>query len=147
MRRVLLFAAATLVALPAVADQVTITGGTVYVTRQDCTQLVQHHPAPDVAYQPGVDVHGKYVPPADLPGNDYSNLVPDKVQFEVMVNPLSYGDQAGAAAPGGRYGNTALPVAHVEVDLRSGAVSLNGKPIASQQEQVLLEACRKAGIR
>lgn len=33
-----------------------------------CQTLVQHVPAPDVAYQPGVDVHGKPVAPADLPG-------------------------------------------------------------------------------
>lgn len=33
-----------------------------------CRALVAHEPAADVAYQPGVDVLGRPVAPADLPG-------------------------------------------------------------------------------
>jgi hypothetical protein len=130
----------------ALADQVTVTGGTVYVTKSDCAALVQHHPAADVTYQPGTDVHGKYVAPADLPGNDLSNLVPDKIHFDVRVNPLTY-SQGQAAAQPERYSNTAMPVAHVEVDLKSGQATLNGKPLTGTQDKALLEACRKAGLR
>lgn len=39
-------------------------------SHQMCLFLDQHTPRADVAYQPGVDVHGKAVVPADLNGGD-----------------------------------------------------------------------------
>lgn len=149
MLRLIVFLAALALGLPAEADQVTITGGTVYVTREDCAQLTRHQPAPDVAYKPGADVHGKYVPPADLPGSTYPNLLPDKLQFDVQANPLAYGGSRlrQEAGPGGKFANTTLPVAHVEVDLKSGGATVNGRPLSVAQEGALREACRKAGVR
>ena len=153
MRGFAVFLIALAPAVTVLADQVTITGGTVYVTRSDCQQLVRHHPAPDVAYQPGTDVHGKYVAPADLPGSDAGKLVPDSLHFDVTVNPMAYAGRAAGTAVGpqagqaGKYPNTAAAVAHVDVDLASGETSLNGKPLNGPQEKALLEACRKAGIR
>jgi hypothetical protein len=47
---------------------------------------VEHQPAPDVAYQAGVDVHGRPVAPADLDGG--SNLaVPEviAIPLEILV--------------------------------------------------------------
>jgi hypothetical protein len=144
MMRFALLVVALCVGPAAMADQVTISGGDVYVTRNDCRTLVQHRPAPDVAYQPGTDVHGKYVAPADLPGSGYAAGLPDKVQFNVVVNPLAYGQTQGAS---GKYANTTLPVAHVEVDLKTGEASLNGKPLTGVQDRALLDACRKEGLR
>ena len=88
-------------------------------------------------------MHGKYVPPADLNGADYSGLVPDKVDFDILVNPLNY--TKGNA--GGQYNNTALKAAHVEVDLKTGETRVNGKRLDGPQEKIILDACRKAGIR
>ena len=39
---------------------------------------MRHEPAPDVAYQPGVDVHGRAVAPADLNGGSQIEL-PDVI--------------------------------------------------------------------
>ena len=52
------------------------------VSRRDCEQLVKHEPAPDVTYQPGVDVHGNAVAPADLNGGPQLKLP------EVIYIPL-----------------------------------------------------------
>lgn len=134
----------------ALADQVTVTGGTVYVTKSDCAQLVAHHPAPGVAYQPGVDVHGKYVAPADLPGTDATGLVPGGIHFDITVNPMAYAGRSGSSTTtgqAGKYPNTAAPVAHVDVDLASGEARLNGQPLTPAQDKALFEACHKAGLR
>jgi hypothetical protein len=129
---------------PARADQVTVSGGSVYVTREDCARLVQHRPAPDATYRPGVDVHGKYVAPADLP-EGAGNGLPDRVRFDVVINPLTFAQQnAGAATGAGKYANTQLPVGRVEVDMKTGEATFNGRPLTDPQNQTLREACRKA---
>ncbi len=149
MRIVLILAALLIVHSAAWADQVTVSGGTIYVTRDDCAMLQQHQPSPDVTFRPGVDVNGKYVAPADLPGTDYSNLLPDTIKFDVLANPLTYGGGAGNQALNqvpGRFLNTAMPVAHVAVDLKTGDVTLNGQPLSGVQTKTLRDACRKAGF-
>jgi len=118
----------------------------VYVTRQDCNSLTAHHPDPGVNYTPGSDVHGKYVAPADLPGGTSFNL-PDKITFDLRVNPLAYGSQAAQSAPAAKFGNTNVAVAHLDVDLLSGAVKLNGQPLDGEQTRIVTDACRKAGYK
>src|SRR5574338_1069074 len=56
----------------------------VAISRQDCERLVRHEPAPDVAYQPGVDVHGNPVVPADLGGGSQIEL-PDVIYIPIEV--------------------------------------------------------------
>jgi hypothetical protein len=168
---------AWVIALPTAAEPVTVAGAPVYLTRSDCQALVRHHPAAGTAYQPGVDVHGKYVAPADLPG-DQAYKLPDKVEFDLKINPLAYGTSAsqgagaasttgttgttattGAAAggtttakgpglaPNSPYANTAMTIGHVAVDLGSGRATLDGRPLDGDQESVAEEACRHAGYR
>ncbi len=115
-----------------------------YVTRQDCRQLVAHHPDPGVEYKPGVDVRGKYVAPADLPNQANFNL-PDKIEFDLRLNPLAYAPQSGA--PAGAFQNTATNLGHVEMDLGSGKAKLNGHTLDDEQTSIVTEACRKAGYR
>ncbi|PKU25823.1 hypothetical protein [Telmatospirillum siberiense] len=139
----------------ALADPVGVSGAGVYVTRSDCMALVRHHPSPDVAYQPGTDVHGKYVAPADLPADNGGFTLPDKVQFDLKINPMDYvkGQQSGSSSTSGtttsssKYANTAMPVARISVDLKTGQTSLNGRPLEGEQDLYVLEACRKAGFR
>lgn len=50
----------------------------------ECQLLGQHKPAGDVAYTPGVDVHGKPVVPADLGGA--AAIVPDTVVVPLSVD-------------------------------------------------------------
>lgn len=154
MRRVVLMAVAGVLAAGAVgAETVSITGAPIYVTKSDCQALVRHQASADVTYHPGTDVHGHYVAPADLGGgNDFKGLVPDKLKFDIRINPMTYGKTttaptAGASTPAqGNFANTSVPVAHVEIDMKSGVTSLNGKTLGGEQERIVGEACRQAGF-
>jgi hypothetical protein len=130
------------------ADEAALGSLQVYVTRQDCVHLVAHHPAPGITYQPGKDVHGRAVPPADIPATQPTDLLPERLSFDLKVNPLAYGAGAAtAAAPGSKIANTAVPVTHIEVDLQSGELRLDGHPLEDQQTDMVTEACRRAGYR
>jgi hypothetical protein len=50
----------------------------------DCNRFVRHHPSADVEYKPGVDVRGKAVAPADLPGSRRIKL-PDSYEFDITL--------------------------------------------------------------
>ncbi|NFV79934.1 hypothetical protein [Magnetospirillum aberrantis] len=66
----------------------------IVITKTDCSRLIRHVPAPDVAYKPGVDVHGRAVAPADMPGSGADaipGLLPDVLEFPITINPISYG--------------------------------------------------------
>jgi hypothetical protein len=86
MIRSFAIAAALLLAAEAGAEE-----ATVQVTKQDCARLVHHQPSADVAYQPGVDVHGRPVAAADLPGSGNTlKLLPDVLEFNIPINPVTW---------------------------------------------------------
>lgn len=99
MIRVLVLSAAASLALPAtaLAQQQAEYGPQpvrIVITKVDCSRLIRHVPAPDVAFQPGVDARGRAVAPADMPGsgaNALPNLLPDVLEFPVTINPIAYG--------------------------------------------------------
>ncbi len=71
----------------------------VRITRQDCQRLVHHVPAADVAYRPGVDVHGKPVVAADLAGSGNSlgaSMLPPVIEFPVTINPATWAGSRAA---------------------------------------------------
>ncbi len=110
--------AAALVAAPAAAHE----KATVAITRADCARLVAHVPGPDVAYQPGVDVYGRAVAPADLGGPPRVEL-PETVLIDIEVDLLA---RFGIPA------NEVLfdPDAEVgEVVYRDGRFTFNGQPL------------------
>lgn len=74
--RILALIALCLAATPAWAD--------IAISERDCERLVNHEPAPDVTYQPGVDVHGRPVAPADLDGGNGLKL-PDVIYIPIEV--------------------------------------------------------------
>jgi hypothetical protein len=83
---------------PVWADQVSVANETVSVTKTDCRALATYRPtkgAKGADYEPGVDVHGKRVAPADASG-DFTYNLPEKVEFDVRVNPIQYGQRAAA---------------------------------------------------
>jgi hypothetical protein len=120
----------TLVAETAVAERVRI-------PREDCQSLVRHVPDPGVAYQPGVDVHGKPVAPADLPGSTMQAIVPKTVEFDVSFYPL-------ARARGGRFDQSELYVGTVRYDLNTGEVLFNGVPLTDPEKDEMARRCRAA---
>ncbi|OIQ86988.1 hypothetical protein GALL_311460 [mine drainage metagenome] len=129
------------------AGEVTIAGTPVYVTREDCQALLTYQPSDDVTYHPGQDVHGNYVAPADL-GGDAGVQLPERIEFPLMINPMNYtGVNKGTATTQPPYANTAVPVAQVTVDLKTGRTFLNGHPLDGEQDAMVRQACRGGGHR
>ncbi len=109
----------------------------VTVSKQDCRWLVNHQPAADVAYQPGVGVRGRQVKSADLDSNQRINLPPViAIPLHVPVRRLLKG---GAANP---IGDSEVGVGLVTVDRNSGEIRYEGETLVSDDESRLVAACR-----
>ena len=109
------------------------------ISRKDCQRLVNHEPAPDVTYQPGVDVHGRPVVPADLGGGQQIQL-PDVIYIpiEVLIQ-----DKYGIPANSVLYDATALVgVASV----RGNRVYFEDQPLTDPEIVALEAACRDRGF-
>ena len=112
----------------------------VAISRRDCEQLVRHEPAPDVTYQPGVDVHGRPVAPADLDGGSQIAL-PDVIYIpiEVLVQ-----DRFGIPANSVLYDATALVGV---VSVKGNQVYFEDQLLGDPEVAALEEACRERGLR
>ena len=102
-----------------------------------CRLLERHVPAPDVAYEPGVDVHGDPVTPADLTPRI---RVPRHFAFDVTVDPFDYSGHDRRA--GSRFEGTDMPVGEVAVDTRTGEVTYEGQVVRAADRKALVLACR-----
>ncbi|MCB2099914.1 MAG: hypothetical protein KDE22_03525 [Rhodobacterales bacterium] len=107
----------------------------VRVTDRDCRRLARHVPAPNVAYRPGVDAHGRPVVPADVEGQPRLKGLEDVV-VDLHVD---LGDRLGLGAGGDYKGE--IPIGQVKVR-PDGTVTLNGQPLAGDDRARLLDACR-----
>ncbi len=121
-----------LAASPAAAHET----ATVTITRADCARLVDHVPCPDVAYQPGVDVYGREVAPADLGGAPRIEL-PETILIDIEVDLFE------------RFGIPANPALY-EADAEVGAVlyqdgrfTFNGQPLQDEAEAELAARCQR----
>ena len=103
----------------------------IVIGHDDCARLVPHEPAADVAYQPGVDVHGKAVAPADLPGSVEIDL-PKTYVFDLTIRPLD--DE--------EFEETDLVLGRIEV-AEDGRASFNGKPLQSDSQAELSRRCQE----
>ncbi len=121
-----------LAASPAAAHET----ATVTITRADCARLVEHVPGPDVAYQPGVDIYGREVVPADLGGAPRIEL-PETILIDIEVDLFE------------RFGIPANPALY-EADAEVGAVlyqdgrfTFNGQPLQDEAEAELAARCQR----
>ncbi len=129
------FAAATLAAALPTAAQEEVT---VAITRADCARLVAHVPAPDAAYQPGVDVHGRQVTPADLDGAPRIRL-PERILIPIEIGLL---ERFGIPA------NPALFDADAKIGdvvYRDGRFTFNGQPLQDEAAAELAARCQEIG--
>ena len=105
------------------------------VTTSDYIRIVEHHPSADAAYQPGVDVRGKKIVPADVDASpDLRDIVPKVIEFSVVLNPL----KGGAA----RFGETSLAVGKVSFDMKTRRASFNGKPLTRAETRRISRKCK-----
>ena len=134
MRRTMIFVlCCTFVALgggPVAAD-----GSVLEVSRKDCKRLLRHEPRADVEYKPGVDVRGKPVAPADVPGSSAIKL-PKTINIPIGIDlEKKYGLGAG-----GKYtGESTIGT----VSVRKGRVYWNNEPLGDTEQARIAAACRK----
>ena len=107
----------------------------VTITRQDCATVVKHVPAPNVTYQPGRDVRGRPVAPADLGGGNQIEL-PREINIDIGFN---LADKYGLGAGGVYKGESVLG----RVTVRDDRIFFNGKPLDERDRHAIAEACRK----
>ena len=125
--------AAVLAVTPAAAHE---KKATVAITRADCARLVAHVPGPDVAYQPGVDVYGREVVPADLGGAPRIEL-PETILIDIEIDLLQ---RFGIPADPTLYD----PDAEVgEVVYRDGRFTFNGQPLQDEAQAELAARCQR----
>ncbi|MEQ8165445.1 MAG: hypothetical protein RIC93_05130 [Alphaproteobacteria bacterium] len=109
-------------------------GHVVRVSDRTCRELVTHSPSNDVAYAPGVDVKGRAVAPADLPGGGAID-VPDEVVIGVDIQLQ---ERFGLPENSGQYeGEAYIGVA----TYRDGRVFFNGQPLRDESQAKLEAAC------
>ena len=103
------------------------------ITERECRALVAHRAADDVAYQPGRDVHGRPIAPADLPG---SPSVPALSTIRIPLT-LSLGDIF--AIPPAIDADIPLWTITVEAD---GRAYIDGQPLYDEAAAQVAEVCR-----
>jgi hypothetical protein len=107
---------------------------TIAVKDADCRRVVEHQAAADVNYKPGVDVYGRPVAPADLPGSSQIKL-PDEIQIPITVD-LS--KRLGLPTDGSVF----KPEAQIgTVSVRGNQVFFNNQPLGAQDQAALQQAC------
>ncbi len=98
--------------------------GRVILTPEYCAQLPEAQMAPGVAYQSGVDVNGRPVVPADLPGSNASAGLP--IGTNILVDPSRR--PGGGAIPGQPGLRQESYVGTVTLDPQGRAL-MNGRPL------------------
>ena len=113
--------------------------GVVIVTHDVCARLQVYEPAPDVAYQPGVDVDGNPVAPAELPGSNDLDIDLDDIAIDPRIPLARFDGDPQARQP---------VLGEAEIDLgpitfREGRPYLGGRPLRSAEEHALAAACAR----
>jgi hypothetical protein len=112
---------------------------TIAVARSDCRLAIEHAATADVDFEPGVDVHGRPVVPAD--GGRSGVALPDIVSVFVSAevrNTFQLGDDSPLLSFDAGIGV-------VEYEPSSGRLLFNGVPLRERDEQALAALCREAG--
>ena len=106
-----------------------------------CRALTKHEPDANVNYQPGVDVHGKPVAPADLAGAQKMQL-PQTITIPLTLQLAKVLNLNTNQYPYNQLGNS------TEVQLGTFTVTgdkvlFNGQPISDTQQDNLAVLCMK----
>ena len=126
---VMIFGGSFLLPGAAQAEDAVFLKQSIVVTKKDCRRIVSHRPGGDVAYQPGVDVRGRPVAPADLGGRPRLDL-PESYSFDITVDirrfldgPEDDADTATRAALAADSATDAATLAGTAADSAEGAAA------------------------
>jgi hypothetical protein len=146
LRVAILGLALAMIAVPAGAESVAAPppgavaqapGGGLVMSSQICAAVAAAGPAvPSADYQPGVDVNGNAVTPADLPSTTAS---PPIDNFPIEINQR-LASKFNLPATGGVGGKAILGY----VTLRDNKPYFNGQALNADQSAALAEACKNA---
>jgi hypothetical protein len=133
------FAGMTLAFICAVSAQ----AAELRMDRSVCQLLSKHVPDADVAYQPGVDVQGRAVPPADLNPSPINKELERQVAIRLTNQTAKV---FGIAQPTIQVNNQPVPLAEGETEigyitLQNGQPYLNGTRLTSDQQDELAVLC------
>ena len=106
-----------------------------------CHALVKHMPDADVAYQPGIDVHGKAVAPADLPDSPNFQLQ-RPITIPLTVDLLTILNITATSFPFNAMQRNDINLGTLTVD--GDRVLYNGKPLTNGQQDNLAVLCLKS---
>ena len=108
-------------------------GKIVHISPEACRQLDIYADEGAADYVPGLAADGSSVAPADLDGG--SGYRPRRFyEFDVVVRPLGAGYSPDVSM-------SDMPVAHLRIDSRTGAVEIDGAPVSDGNRHALAEAC------
>jgi len=113
---------------------------TIKIARSDCDLLVDYVQGPDVAYQPGVDVDGRPVAPADLPGG-WQVRLPEVISIDITRERL---ERFGLSRQSRLFEAEAF-IGVVDIDLANGHVRFNGADLSDPETRALAALCRGSG--
>lgn len=99
--------------------------------------LVEHRPAADVEYKPGVDARGRPVAAADLNAGPAPGVLASSFTFDLRVDLAPY------LPAGSRLIRPELTVGRIAIDPK-GTVLFNGEPMAPGDRAALAGLCRRA---
>ena len=106
-----------------------------------CRNLVAYTEPPGVAYQPGVDVDGHYMAPADVAGSA-SPTLPKKINIPLTLSLAKTLNLDTSQYPYDQLGpSTEVPVGTISVE--GNHVTLNGKSLSDTQQDKLAALCAK----
>lgn len=112
---------------------------TIAIARSDCELAVRYVPPPGVVYQPGVDVNGRPVAPADLDDGRRLQL-PDSIPV-VITDDLR--KRFGLPDDSPLFDSNAF-VGIVELRLSDGRLTFNGVELSDREADALAALCRDA---
>lgn len=131
-----LFSVVSILVLFAAAEAMAASakGSSVKVSRSECNRIVKHQSSAE--YKPGVDVRGKKVKEADLPGGSPIKL-PETISIDIGFDL----DKKYGLGSGGKYtGESVIG----KVTVKGDKVYWDGKPLDSGDQAAIAEACQKA---
>jgi predicted acetyltransferase len=104
-----------------------------------CNALVKNTPDANVAYQPGIDVEGNAVAPADLPGSPQIKL-PQKINIPLTLNLAKVLNLNTSVYPYNQLGQgTEAQLGTLTVD--GDKVTFNGQDLSGAQQDKLAVLC------